>query len=58
MLQEHKRKEKQLIKEGKKSQPYFLKKSELKKEVLKKKYESMGSKERAKAVERRRKKVA
>lgn len=58
VLQEHKRKEKQLIKEGKKSQPYFLKKSELKKEVLKKKYESMGSKERTKALERRRKKVA
>ncbi|KUL84598.1 hypothetical protein ZTR_08693 [Talaromyces verruculosus] len=58
VLQEHKRKEKQLIKEGKKSQPYFLKKSELKREVLKKKYESMGSKERAKALERRRKKVA
>lgn len=58
VLQEHKKKEKQLIKEGKKSQPYFLKKSELKREVLKKKYESMGSKERAKALERRRKKVA
>lgn len=58
VLQEHKKKEKQLIKEGKKSQPYFLKKSELKREVLKKKYESMGSKERAKALERKRKKVA
>jgi ribosomal RNA-processing protein 36 len=58
VLQEHKKKEKQLIKEGKKSQPYFLKKSELKREVLKKKYESMGSKERTKALERRRKKVA
>lgn len=58
VLQEHKKREKQLIKEGKKSQPYFLKKSELKREVLKKKYESMGSKERAKALERRRKKVA
>jgi ribosomal RNA-processing protein 36 len=58
VLQEHKKKEKQLIKEGKKTQPYFLKKSELKREVLKKKYESMGSKERAKALERKRKKVA
>lgn len=58
VLSEHKRREKQLIKEGKKSQPYYLKKSELKKEVLKKKYESMGSRERAKALERKRKRVA
>ncbi|EED12463.1 pre-rRNA processing protein, putative [Talaromyces stipitatus ATCC 10500] len=58
VLREHKQREKQLIKEGKKSQPYFLKKSELKKEVLKKKYESMGSRQRTKALERRRKKIA
>jgi ribosomal RNA-processing protein 36 len=58
VLGEHKKKERQLLREGKKSQPYFLKNSELKREVLKKKYESMGSKERAKALERRRKKVA
>lgn len=58
VLSEHKRREKQLIKEGKKSQPYYLKKSELKKEVLKKKYESMGSRERVKALERKRKRVA
>ncbi|CRG88811.1 hypothetical protein PISL3812_05846 [Talaromyces islandicus] len=58
VLSEHKKKERELLREGKKSQPYFLKKSELKREVLKKKYESMGSKERARALERRRKKVA
>lgn len=58
VLSEHKKKERQLLREGKKSQPYFLKQSELKREVLKKKYESMGSKERAHALERRRKKVA
>lgn len=58
VMSEHKKKERQLLRDGKKSQPYFLKKSELKREVLKKKYESMGSKERAKALERRRKKVA
>lgn len=57
-MSEHKKKERQLIREGKKSQPYYLKKSELKTEVLKKKYEGMGSRERAKALERRRKKVA
>ncbi|OKL56985.1 rRNA biogenesis protein rrp36 [Talaromyces atroroseus] len=58
VMSEHKKKERELIREGKKSQPYYLKKSELKREVLKKKYESMGSRERAKALERRRKKVA
>lgn len=58
VLREHKQKERQLIREGKKSQPYYLKNSELKKEVLKKKYENMKSKDRAKALERRRKKVA
>lgn len=55
---DHKKREKQLIREGKKSNPYFLKKSDLKKQVLQKKYEEMGSKDRAKALERRRKKMA
>ncbi|KAH8689625.1 hypothetical protein BGW36DRAFT_391238 [Talaromyces proteolyticus] len=58
VLSEHRKRERQLLREGKKSQPYYLKKSELKREVLKKKYEGMKSKERAKALERRRKKVA
>ncbi|CAG7947295.1 unnamed protein product [Penicillium olsonii] len=55
---EHKSREKQLIKEGKKATPYYLKKSDLKKQVLEKKYGEMGSRERSKALERRRKKVA
>lgn len=55
---EHKKREKQLIREGKKSNPYFLKKSDLKKQVMQKKYEEMGSRDRAKALERRRKKMA
>jgi len=55
---EHKQKEKQLLREGKKSTPYFLKKSDLKKQVMQKKYEEMGSRDRAKALERRRKKMA
>lgn len=55
---EHKQREKQLIREGKKSNPYFLKKSDLKKQVMQKKYEEMGSRDRAKALERRRKKIA
>lgn len=58
VIAEHKKREKQLIREGKKSNPYFLKNSELKKQVLLKKYDNMNSKERTKALERRRKKVA
>lgn len=58
VLAEHRRRERQLLREGKKSKPYFLKRSEIKRQVLKKKYESMGAKERAKALERRRKKLA
>ncbi|KAJ5109819.1 rRNA biogenesis protein rrp36 [Penicillium argentinense] len=58
LIAEHKKREKQLIREGKKSNPYYLKKSDLKKQVLEKKYEEMGSRDRAKALERRRKKIA
>ncbi|KAA8643244.1 hypothetical protein EYZ11_008498 [Aspergillus tanneri] len=58
ILADHKKREKQLIREGKKSTPYFMKKSDLKKQVLLKKYENMNSKDRAKALERRRKKMA
>lgn len=58
ILAEHKKKEKELIREGKKSNPYYLKKSDLKKEVIKRKYNEMNSRDRAKALERRRKKVA
>lgn len=57
VLAEHKKREKELIREGKKSNPYFLKKSDLKKQVLLKKYESMSSRQRAKALERRQKKL-
>lgn len=58
ILAEHKKKEKELIKEGKKSNPYYLKKSDLKKQVIMQKYNEMNSRDRAKALERRRKKVA
>ncbi|KAL4976126.1 rRNA biogenesis protein rrp36 [Aspergillus desertorum] len=58
ILKEHKKREKQLIREGKKATPYFLKKSDIKKQALLKKYEEMKSKDRAKALERRRKKAA
>ncbi|KAJ5570268.1 rRNA biogenesis protein rrp36 [Penicillium hispanicum] len=58
LVAEHKKREKQMLREGKKSTPYYLKKSDLKKQVLEKKYEEMGSRDRAKALERRRKKMA
>lgn len=58
VMAEHKKKEKQLIREGKKTTPYYMKQSDLKKAVLEKKYEEMGSRDRAKALERRRKKIA
>jgi ribosomal RNA-processing protein 36 len=54
----HKSEEKRLIREGKKSAPYYLKKSELRQQTLARKYQDMGSRERAKALERRRKKAA
>ncbi|KAJ5437311.1 Protein of unknown function DUF947 [Penicillium cf. griseofulvum] len=57
VIAEHKKREKQLIREGKKANPYYLKNSELQKQVLERKYEEMGSRERAKALERRRKKM-
>jgi ribosomal RNA-processing protein 36 len=58
VISEHKKKEKEAIRDGKKSTPYYLKKSDLKKQVMQKKYEEMGSRDRAKALERRRKKMA
>lgn len=57
-MAEHKKEERRLIREGKKSTPYFLKKSELRQQALVKKYQGMKGRERSKALERRRKKVA
>lgn len=58
VVAEHKRKEREMIRDGKKSKAWFMKKGDVKKEVLKKRYEEMGSRERQKGLERRRKKVA
>ncbi|KAF1965859.1 DUF947-domain-containing protein [Bimuria novae-zelandiae CBS 107.79] len=55
VLREHKKKEKELIKEGKK--PFFLKKSEQKKLALVERFQHMKSKDRERAIERRRKKA-
>lgn len=57
IMADHKKQEKELIREGKKSNPYYMKKSDLKKQVLLHKYDEMNSKDRAKALERRRKKM-
>jgi ribosomal RNA-processing protein 36 len=53
---EHRKHEKEMVKRGK--QPYFLKKSEMKKQVLVKRFESMGEGKIKKAMERKRKKMA
>ncbi|OJD23367.1 rRNA biogenesis protein RRP36 [Blastomyces percursus] len=58
VLVQHRRKERELIREGKKSQPYFLKKGEVKKEAVAKRFTEMSGKEKQRALERRRKKVA
>ncbi|KAJ4289791.1 rRNA biogenesis protein rrp36 [Kalmusia sp. IMI 367209] len=55
ILREHKKKEKELIKQGKK--PFFLKKSEQKKQALVERFQNMKSKDRDRAIERRRKKA-
>jgi ribosomal RNA-processing protein 36 len=55
VVRTHKKKEKELVKEGK--QPFFLKKSEQKKIALVDRFQNMKSKQRDKVIERRRKKV-
>lgn len=52
---EHKKKERELIKQGK--QPFFLKKSEQKQLALVERFQNMKSKDRDRAIERRRKKA-
>ncbi|MCJ1445511.1 MAG: rRNA biogenesis protein rrp36 [Stictis urceolatum] len=54
VVREHKKQERERVKDGKK--PYFLKKGEVKKQVLVKRFEGMGEKKAEKAMERRRKK--
>ncbi|KAH8701204.1 hypothetical protein GQ44DRAFT_632344 [Phaeosphaeriaceae sp. PMI808] len=55
VVRDHKKKEKEMIKQGK--QPFFLKKSEQKKLALIDRFQNMKSKQRDKVIERRRKKV-
>lgn len=56
VLEEHRRQEKELIKQGKK--PFYLKKSEQKKRLLMDQYASMSQKQVDRLIERRRKKAA
>ena len=53
---QHRKKEQELVKQGKK--PFYLKKSEVKKQALVQKFEGMKGKERDRAIERRRRKLA
>ncbi|KAL1601621.1 rRNA biogenesis protein rrp36 [Paraconiothyrium brasiliense] len=55
VLREHKKKERELVKQGK--TPFFLKKSEQKKMALVERFQNMKSKDRDRAIERRRKKA-
>ncbi|KZZ89970.1 pre-rRNA processing protein [Moelleriella libera RCEF 2490] len=56
VLAEHRRREKELVAQGK--TPFYLKRSEQKKQVLLNRFDKMSAKQVDKAVERRRKKVA
>ncbi|KAK6350723.1 rRNA biogenesis protein rrp36 [Orbilia javanica] len=56
ILAEHKKKEREAIKQGKK--PFYLKKSEQKKLVLTTQFANMGEKQRSRVIEKKRKKIA
>jgi ribosomal RNA-processing protein 36 len=56
LLAEHKKKEKELVAQGKK--PFYLKKSDQKKQLLTHRYESMSKGQVDKSIQRKRKKVA
>lgn len=56
LLEEHRKQEKELVKQGK--QPFYLKKSEQKKKLLLDQFTNMKKGQVDKAIERRRKKVA
>ncbi|KAF3760198.1 hypothetical protein M406DRAFT_65492 [Cryphonectria parasitica EP155] len=56
VVEEHRRREKELVKEGKKAKPFYLKKSEQKKQLLVNQFTGMSEKQREKAIEKKRKK--
>ena len=55
ILQEHKRKEREAIREGKKARPYYLKQSDLKKQIEQERQEAMGKRARDKSEKRKKK---
>ena len=57
ILKRHKQKEREAIKSGQKEKPYFLKRSELRKEALVQRFNSMGKKAREKVMDRKRKRM-
>ncbi|POS75295.1 hypothetical protein DHEL01_v206317 [Diaporthe helianthi] len=58
VVEEHRRREKELVKQGVKSRPFYLKKSEQKKQLLTDQFSSLSEKQREKAIEKKRKKIA
>ncbi|KAI1774191.1 DUF947-domain-containing protein [Hypoxylon cercidicola] len=56
LIEEHRRREKELVKQGKK--PFYLKKSEQKKQLLVDRFEGLKGKQVDRVIERRRKKLA
>lgn len=58
VVEEHRRREKELVKEGIKSRPFYLKKAEQKKQLLTEQFSALSEKQREKAIEKKRKKIA
>lgn len=58
VVEEHRHREKELVKEGKKARPFYLKKSEQRKKLLVDQFAGMSERQREKAIEKKRKKVA
>jgi ribosomal RNA-processing protein 36 len=57
ILKRHKQKEREAIKSGQKEKPYFLKQSELRRQVLVQRFNSLSKKAREKAMDRKRKRM-
>lgn len=57
ILRKHKQEEQEAIKSGAKERPYYLKKSDVKKEVVSQRLDGMSKKARDKAEERKRKRI-
>lgn len=58
VVEEHRRRERQLVREGKKAAPFYLKKSEQRRRLLVDQFAGMSERQREKAIGKKRKKVA